>query len=93
MRPEPMKMPFGLGTLVDPGNQLLDGSPDSHGKGNFEGEGAADCPSVICAKTAELMVMLWLWAQTGPGNHKLDGGPDSRSSRGNGQFRGKGHPL
>jgi len=29
---------------------------------------------VICAKTAELMVMLFgLWAQTGPKNHKLDG--------------------
>jgi len=32
---------------------------------------------VICAKMAELMVMLFgLWAQTGPRNHKLDGGAD-----------------
>ena len=39
---EPIEMPFGLRTLVGPGNHVLDGVPDPHmGRGNFEGKGAS----------------------------------------------------
>jgi len=30
---EPIEMPFGLRTWVGPGNHVLDGGPDPHGKG------------------------------------------------------------
>jgi len=33
----PIEMPFGLSTWVGPGNHVLDGSTDPHGRGNFEG--------------------------------------------------------
>jgi len=47
---------------------------------------------IICAKTAEPMVMPFaLWARTSPRNHELDDGADPH---GKGQFfGGKGHPL
>ena len=32
---EPIEMPFGLRTWVGPGNHVLDGGPDPHGKGQF----------------------------------------------------------
>jgi len=36
---EAIEMPFGLRTLVGPGNHVLDGGPDPPiGMGNFEGE-------------------------------------------------------
>ena len=39
----PIEMPFGLRTRVDPGNHVLDGSPNpAMGRGNFEGKGRAD---------------------------------------------------
>ena len=37
---EPIEMPFSLGTLVGPGNHVLDGDPDPPvGMGSFEGGG------------------------------------------------------
>ena len=36
---EPIEMSFGFSTRVCPRNHALDGSPDPHGRGNFEGEG------------------------------------------------------
>jgi len=33
---EPIKMPFGLRTPVDPGNHVLDWDPDPHKKGKFK---------------------------------------------------------
>jgi len=66
------------------------------GRGNFEGEAAADCKVlkhslVICAKMAEMMVMPFgLWAETGPRNHKLGG---VQFPHGKGQFWGKGAPI
>jgi len=36
---EPVEMPFGLRTLVGPGNHVLDGGPDPPmGRGNFQGK-------------------------------------------------------
>jgi len=66
------------------------------GRGNFEGRGAAYCKvqrhsAVICAKTAEPMVMTFgLWVLTGLRNHKLDGGPDPPTGRG---ILGKRAPI
>ena len=40
---EPIEMPFGLRTLVDPRNHVLDGSRYPMARGNFYGEGAAHC--------------------------------------------------
>jgi len=41
---EPINMPFGLRTWVGPGNHILDGGPDPHGKGHFfSGKGAFHC--------------------------------------------------
>jgi len=38
---------------------------------------------VICAKTAELiMVLFGLWSRIGPGNHELDGDPETPMRRG-----------
>jgi len=37
----PIEMPFGLKTRVSPGNYVLDGRPDPHGKGEFLGESAS----------------------------------------------------
>jgi len=34
----PIELPFGLRTWVGPGNHVLDGDPDPHGKGQFLGE-------------------------------------------------------
>jgi len=34
---EPIEMPFGLRTRVDPGNHVLDGVHIPMGRGNFEG--------------------------------------------------------
>ena len=67
----PIELPFGLSTQVGPGNHVLDGGPDPHGKGNFEGKGASHCKveghsAVICAKTAEPIEMPFgLWARMG----------------------------
>ena len=36
---EPIEMPFGLRTRVDPVNHVLDGGPDPHGKGQLWGKG------------------------------------------------------
>jgi len=39
---ELIEMPFGLRTWVSSRNHVLDGSPDPHGRGNFEeGKGRA----------------------------------------------------
>jgi len=80
---ELIKMLFGLRTRVGPGSHVLDGAPDHPWEGAILGIGAAFCKvyntdtAVICAKTAELMVMTFgLWAWTGPRNRKLDQGPD-----------------
>jgi len=35
---EPIKMPLGLWAWVGPRNHVLDGNPDPHGRGNYEGE-------------------------------------------------------
>jgi len=44
---EPIEMPFGLRTWVEPGNHILDGGPDTHGKGQFwGGKGASHTPIV-----------------------------------------------
>ena len=32
---EPVEMPFGLRTRVDPGNRVLDGGPDPPSEGQF----------------------------------------------------------
>ena len=32
---EPIETPFGLRSRVGPGNHVLDGGPDPHGKGQF----------------------------------------------------------
>ena len=41
---EPIDIMFGLRGRVDPGNHVLDGVPDPHGKGNFqEGKGTFHC--------------------------------------------------
>ena len=32
-----IEMPFQLKTQMGPGNHVLDGDPDPHGKGQFEG--------------------------------------------------------
>ena len=40
---EPIEMPFGLRTRVDPRNHQLYADPDPDGKGNFKGEGMAFC--------------------------------------------------
>ena len=51
------------------------------GRGNFLGQGASHCKvqvhsTVICAKTAESIEMLFgLWAHMGRRNHVFDGGP------------------
>jgi len=74
---EPIEMPFGLRTWVCPGNHVLDGSPDPlMGRGNFEEGKGRPRPivkyrntEVICAKTAELIVILFgFLAQTGQRN-------------------------
>jgi len=57
---DPIELPFRLRTRVDPGSHVLEGGPDSHGKGNFEAEGAFHCIGhrvVTCAKTAEPIEM------------------------------------
>jgi len=41
---EPIELPFGLRTCVGPGNHVLDGGPDPHGKGQILGENG--CPIV-----------------------------------------------
>jgi len=41
---EPIETPFGLRTLVGPGNHVLDGSRSLMGRGNFEGR--KGCPIV-----------------------------------------------
>ena len=40
---EPVKMPFGLWTLVDPRNHVLNGVQIPRGKWQFLGEGVAQC--------------------------------------------------
>jgi len=40
---KPIEMPFGLWTRVGPSKHVLDGGPDPHANGNFEGKGAAHC--------------------------------------------------
>ena len=65
------------------------------GRGNF-GERGAHCKVqeqsvVTCAKTAELIVILFGFsARSGSRNHELDGGPDPHEK---GQFWGKGSPI
>jgi len=58
---EPIEMPFALRTRVGLGNHVLDGVQFPHGKGQFGG--GKGHSAVICAKTAELIKMLFgLWA-------------------------------
>jgi len=40
---EPIEMPFGLRTRVDPRSHVLDGGPDLPWEGAFLGKGAAHC--------------------------------------------------
>jgi len=40
---EPIEMPLGLWTRVGPRNYVLDGGPDPHAKGNFEGGSNKRC--------------------------------------------------
>jgi len=81
---EGIEMPFGLSTRLGQGNHVLDGGPNlPMGRGNFEGEGwpivkyrdtLRQSGAVICAKTAEPIVMPFgLSARTGPKKHDLDG--------------------
>jgi len=95
---EPIEMPFGLRTGVGPRNHVLDGGQDHPmGTGNFEGKGTFHCKVqghsvVICAKTAEPIMMLFgLWAENVPRNHELEGW--SRSLHESGQFWGKWSPF
>ena len=74
---EPTEMQFGFRTRVGPGNHVLHGSPyPLMGRGNFEeGKGRPTVKyrdtDVICAKTAELIVMLFgFLARTGQRNHE-----------------------
>ena len=80
---------------VGPGNHVLDGVHIPVGRGNFEGKGWPIVKyrdtAVICAKTAEPMVMpCVLCARTVPMNHKLHG---CRSPTGRCTFEEKGRPL
>jgi len=67
MRPvvtEPIERPFGLRTRVDPGNHVLDEGQDPHRKGRPTPIVKYRNTAVICAKTAELIEMLfgfWSW--------------------------------
>jgi len=54
---EPIKMPFGLRTLVGPGNHVLHGGPDPMGRGNFWGKGH---PIVKYRDTLLSSVQKWL---------------------------------
>jgi len=77
---EPIEMPLGLRTHVDPKNHVLDGDPCTYpmGRGNLEGEEASHYKlwghsAVICAKTTESTEMLFgLWARMGTRKHVLD---------------------
>ena len=76
---EPTEMPFGLLALMGPRNHVLDGGPNALMRmGNFEGERAAHCKAqgrsaVSCAKTAELIEMLFaLCTWVGSRKHILD---------------------
>jgi len=60
---EPIEMPFGLSTRVDPRNDVLDVVPDPPWEGAILSEGKG------CAKTAEPMEMsfgLWTWMGPDP---------------------------
>jgi len=55
---EPIEMPFGMLSWVDPRNHVLDGGTDPHGWGNFEGKGMPDDTlDMNCAKMAEPIEM------------------------------------
>jgi len=55
---EPIEMPFGLKIWVDPGNHVLDGSPDpTMGRGNFGGK---EWPIVKYRDTLRSPVRKWL---------------------------------
>ena len=68
---EPIEMPFGLRTLVGPGNHLLDGGPDfPMGRDNFGGKGR---PIVKYRNSLRSSVQkrlnrspFGLWARMGP---------------------------
>ena len=90
---EPIEMPFGLRTRVDPG---IDGVQIPMGRANFEGKGASHCKvwghsAVTCAKTAEPIVMPFgLSARSGSRNHELDG---VKIPHEKGQLWEKGSPI
>jgi len=75
----PIEMLFELRTRVVLTNHVLDGVADPlMGRANFErGKGHPVVKyAVICAKTAEPIVMPFgLWARMRHRNHVLDGGP------------------
>jgi len=76
---KPIEMPFGLRTLMGPGNDVLDDGPDPPWEGAIF-FGVSHCKvlghsTVICAKAAEPIEMLFgLWARMAQGI-VLDGGP------------------
>jgi len=61
------------------GQGTMHGVHIPHGKGNFEGEGAAHCKvqghsAIICVKTDEPIEMPFgVWARMSSSNHVLDG--------------------
>jgi len=106
---EPIQMPYGFRTWLNPGNHVLDKGPHPHGKGQFWGgkrrhivQYRHTLPSSV-KKTAEPIEMSFgLWAQIGTRNHVLDVVPDpiweaailgERSPMRRGYFGGKGCPL
>jgi len=72
---EPIEMPFGLRTLVGPGNHVLDGGADPPREGAIflGGKGAFQCKvGTLYGLLAEPIEMPFgLWAQMGPRNHVL----------------------
>ena len=54
----PIELPFGLKTLVGPGNNVLDGVQFPHGKGQILRENG--CPIVKYRDTLRSSVQIWL---------------------------------
>jgi len=59
---EPIEMLFGMWTWVGPRNYVLDGSPDPHGNGNFEGRRGG--PIVKYRDYHPRAAVMWHFCQT-----------------------------
>jgi len=83
---EPIEMPFGLRTRVEPINNVLDGVHIPPREGGGRGG------PFVCPKTAEpIDIPFGLRTEVGPRNHALDGGPDPLMGRGS--LRREGRPI